>query len=51
MSNPWGGSEDSKTLGDRPKLSKRVSDKFERGMEKTKVAASAGMRKVKEGTT
>ncbi|KAH0684435.1 hypothetical protein R3W88_010572 [Solanum pinnatisectum] len=51
MSNPWGSIENSKTLGDQPKLSKRVSDKFERGMEKTKVAASAGMKKVKEGTT
>ncbi|KAG5608056.1 hypothetical protein H5410_019337 [Solanum commersonii] len=51
ISNPWGSIENSKTLGDQPKLSKRVSDKFERGMEKTKVAASAGMKKVKEGTT
>ncbi|KAK4373213.1 hypothetical protein RND71_008597 [Anisodus tanguticus] len=56
MSNPWGGNgtngcTDPKTLGDKPKMSKKVSEKFERGMEKTKVAASAGMKKVKEGTT
>ncbi|OIT05684.1 hypothetical protein A4A49_17534 [Nicotiana attenuata] len=51
LNNPWSSEDPNRQLGERPKLSKRVSDKFERGMEKTKVAASAGMKKVKEGTT
>lgn len=51
MGNPWGSVDNSKTLGDRAKLSKKLSDKFERGMEKTKVVASAGLKKVKEGTS
>lgn len=42
---------DPKRLGNKPKLSRRVSEKFEVGMEKTKIAASAGMRKVKEGAS
>ncbi|MCD7462569.1 hypothetical protein HAX54_048819, partial [Datura stramonium] len=42
---------DPKRFGDKPKLSRRVSEKFEVGMEKTKIAASAGMKKVKHGAT
>ncbi|KAK4358188.1 hypothetical protein RND71_023798 [Anisodus tanguticus] len=42
---------DPKRLGNKPKLSRRVNEKFEVGMEKTKIAASAGMKKVKEGAS
>lgn len=42
---------DPKRLGGKPKLSRRVSEKFEVGMEKTKIAASAGMKKMKHGAS
>lgn len=42
---------DPKRLGGKPKLSRRVSEKFEVGMEKTKMAASAGMKKVKQSAS
>ncbi|VFQ93138.1 unnamed protein product [Cuscuta campestris] len=54
--NPWGGAggyrkaaEERPTRlgGPSPKLSRKMSEKFERGVEKTKVAAN----KVKEGAS
>ncbi|GAA0174669.1 hypothetical protein Leryth_002259 [Lithospermum erythrorhizon] len=50
MENPFAGDSktgESKRLGGpAPKLTKKMSQKF----EKTKVVASAGMKKMKEGT-
>ncbi|MCD9641400.1 hypothetical protein HAX54_027575 [Datura stramonium] len=49
MSNPWGGSE-LKTLGIGREAVEELAISLKEEW-KTKVAASAGMRKVKEGTT
>ncbi|KAI3443924.1 hypothetical protein Pfo_000589 [Paulownia fortunei] len=58
MDNPWGSShpKPERLGGPSPKLSTRVSEKFERtkevasaGMEKTKEVASAGVEKTKVG--
>lgn len=54
MENPWGSprnkkaSREPKRLGDPPqKLSRKVSEKYER----TKEAASVGMKKMKDGAS